>query len=140
VLVVAWAPTTWAHGIPPGVHSPSVADVGHMPEVPKRGQDVHVRLQVVPDAKATRAAMTYCRAENYACAPSQAMRPNGTHAYAGTIAWEGRFFAGVQNVGYKFTLRYANGSEEHSPVSHWPSRPAVLPDGALSAERTPDRR
>lgn len=130
LAVAAAIPGVLGDGIPGGIHSPNVVDAEHSPKAPDRRQDVGVLLDVEPEAALKDVILTYCRAEIYACAPSQEMTEAGPDRFQGRIVWDGRFFAEARNVGYKFTLRFANGSVEHSPLQHWPSRPAVLPEGA----------
>lgn len=130
IAIMAVIPGVLGQGMPSGIHSPNVADVEHSPEGPERGQDVEIVLEVQPDAALEAVILTYCRAENYACAPSQEMEPDGADRFRGKIVWHGPFFADARNVGYKFTLRFENDSDEQSPLQHWPSRPPVLPEGA----------
>lgn len=134
--ILGWAaglvvlPAVVGGAVPAGVHSSHVAAVQHAPEAPARGEEVRVTLQLAPATDPEEVALTYCRAERYACAPSRLMAHLENGTFAATIVWDGRFFEGARNVGYKFTIRFANGSEEHSPREHWPARPAVLPEGA----------
>lgn len=113
-----------------GVHSPNVVDAHHEPLDPGRGEPVQltVFLNDTPDVESVKAI--YCRVQAYACGPALNMTPDGGERYSAQIPWEGRFFRGVTQVGYKFEIRHENGSAEHSPVVHYPERPADLPQDA----------
>lgn len=114
----------------PKPHGPNVLDAWHEPEAPLRGQDVRVHVRLEPASKVEHVVLTYCRAEEYACAPSVSMTPSSGSNYSATIPWRGDFFRGVEHVGYNFTLQYPDGNKTYSPLGYWPYRPASLPPEA----------
>jgi hypothetical protein len=130
-LALTWA-ASLAQGEPAsaGAHSPNVAGTDHGPDTPTRGQGVNVSVQLRDMSGIERVTLIYCRAENYACAPSLAMTTGGNATYQATIPWNTNFFRGVRNVGYNVSIQYENGSHESSPRFNTPYTPASLPEGA----------
>lgn len=118
-----------------GVHSENVADAHHLPDYPETRQPVEVSVYLVNNTDVESVRMIYCRVQNYACGPAENLTldpdaPSGELRYYGTIPWEGRFFRGVRNIGYKFDIEYTNGTNESSPLVNWPTAPTGLPPGA----------
>lgn len=111
-------------------HSANVAEARHEPSPTPRGVDVTVHLRLLNDTGVTRVNLVYCRAENYACAPSLTMNRAGQASFQAPIRWNPGFFRGAQNVGYNFTIRYDDGRNETSPIQNWPYTPPALPEGA----------
>ena len=128
VLLAGLMPLASAHGT--GVHSPNVEDAHHVPALPVAGQPVSIHLYVVNDTRIESVRAIYCRVERYACAPAIVMTETSPKIYDGLIPWNTGFFEGVTQVGYKFEIRYYDGTNESTPIQHSPARPAALPEGA----------
>ncbi len=111
-------------------HSPSVLAAVHAPEAPAAGEDVPVRLQVTEALEVNTVALLYCRAERYVCAQPVLMERHGAPAatYEAKIPWRPSFFRDVENVGYAFIVRHANGTVERSPTADWPATPPSMPE------------
>lgn len=123
-------PLAAAHG-GTAVHSPNVEDAHNVPESPVAGQDVSIHLYVTDDSKIEFVRAVYCRVQRYACAPAFLMKNSSPNIYDGVIAWKNnsRFFEGVTQVGYKFEIKYVDGTNETTPLTHYPERPKELPEG-----------
>jgi hypothetical protein len=117
-----------AHG-GASVHSENVEDAHHAPLEPVSGEAVSIHLYVRNDTRIESVIAIYCRVQHYACAPAVRLVETSPDIYDGWIAWKSDFFEGVTEVGYKFEIRYVDGSNETTPLSHFPSRPADLPPG-----------
>lgn len=118
---------------PPGNHSSHVADFFWEPRAPPRETELRTHLTLAPETEVEDVALRICRVENYACrAPIEMTRHEDTDRfprYSATIPWDGRFYAGVTEVGIAVILRLANGTTEESPATPWPG-PVELPAGA----------
>lgn len=121
---------------PPANHSPHVFAFLWEPIQPARGQAVQVHAVVLDAENLSGVLLRVCRVQAYSClapAPLAAGRSvtNATGArlvqYDGALAWDGRFLESTTNVGLGVLLRHVNGTQEESPVDHWPERPADLP-------------
>ncbi|HLE46853.1 MAG TPA: hypothetical protein VI818_01035 [Candidatus Thermoplasmatota archaeon] len=110
-------------------HSPNVESATHSPEAPTLGQDVRIEVRLRSAENVSIVKAVYCRVERYACGPSLTAQPIGNAAYAASIPWHPTFFDGVSKVGYQFDIRYYDGTNETTPIEHYPERPAMLPDG-----------
>jgi hypothetical protein len=121
------APVAAAHG---GAHSPNVEDAHHLPPAPTSRQDVSIHVLVRDDTKVTSVTAVYCRVERYACGPAINMTRTSPNVYDGVIPWHKEFFRDVTMVGYRFELRYIDGTNETTPLMHYPARPRDLPAGA----------
>lgn len=113
---------------PPGNHSPGFEALVWSPESPARGQDVTVTAVVKTGVGVESLRFVHCRVQRYACALATPMTET-SDGWVGTIPWDRKFFDDVTTVGINLTLDKTDGSREESPVDHWPSRPADLPEG-----------
>lgn len=129
LLLAGMIPVASGHG-GTGVHSPNVDDAHHVPMVPVEGQPVSIHLYVKNDTRVESVRAIYCRVERYACAPALVMVETSPRIYDGLIPWNKGFFEGVTQVGYKFDIRYVDGTNESTPLADSPARPTVLPEGA----------
>lgn len=91
-----------------------------------RGNPIPVTATLVNTTNITDVRLIYCRVQHYACGPALEMA-SSTGAYTATIPWTSRFFDDVRMVGLRIEMQFQDGRVTHSPIQHYPSRPADLP-------------
>jgi hypothetical protein len=127
VLVLA-APAAQAQS--PQPNSASVASVGTYPETWIRGYDVIVRVALKPGTEMSNLSLTYCRIQEFACAPSVPVTGTPETDYAAVLKWNASFILPtVRQVGLNVTLLTRQGEVERSPTAPWPERPQDVPSG-----------
>lgn len=115
---------------PPTQHSPHVVSFSWEPREPGRGQAVAVHATVHSEG-VREVVLEVCRVQAYSCKQPVAMKPGelqeGAQPFSAENPWDGRFLRDTTDVGLALLLRFENGTQERSPIDHWPQRPADLP-------------
>lgn len=128
-ILILLGPPAAAHG-GSTVHSENVVDAHNVPPVVNATQTVSIHLYTADDSKIALINAIYCRVQRYACGPAIRMVETSPNVFDGVIPWNSDFFQGVTQVGYRFEIKYLDGTNETSPISHYPNRPLDLPAGA----------
>lgn len=131
LVLLPLLPITAAHGAEGDPHSANVRTIWWDPSNPQRDQAVNVHLLLYDGRNVSQVLLIQCRVQSYACKQPVVMtRAADAARYDASVAWDASFMRGVTQAGYQVLLKYANGTEEKSPVMDWPSRPVDLPPEA----------